>query len=639
MIGTAKVPKVLRLPKNPKAVDLSRSLSNRQKLKGLYQNSILKEDEVKQESSESEAIDQIEKYFDINSNEDVFIMINQDLRDPKDNTWHERDIFAINLSRGYILNLEVKSVLRDGKGEDTKVSKKIKKPAHVQLQRTMKILTNHFENPLVLQQEWKVINLVYAPKIDLDFTLCSAVKEFIITEDDDFISKLTSILEKYAPTVNSYSYVKDFCTMVSELLPERVRICNEFVQTFQKPVNEVILQKITENVEEKAGSVENISYWSKLSYWSKDQYDVVAHSKILKRVLFDSAFSTGKTLLMMECARQRLLEGGKVLFIIRTGAPNEHPILLNIKLQGFFQDKDNFKITQCVFKNGFEVKKIITEHNDHHIFIDELFFGHGAVTMRSIKQWSQLGNPDKHFWVVIGYGKGLASFDRTKLEGCFYIPNLIYPLRNPKEVVELVKTKVDGLNSLYSSVFHGDCMSQLKVPNGLTNTFKPYQIVAANYNDGFEKTLNALDQVFSDFRPALFLFVDSDDDKIFKCQCYNGNDNCKQRRSHINSIFHQKINRPEPIQYWDPKDYDEVKDWVLKLKDKDIIMQRDMANGFEHNLVVVFQSQNPEKFYINESMRSTAMLIVVSMPEQQLENLCFGKCKSKYIDSPLNEIQ
>ena len=164
------MPKVLRLPKNPKAVDLSRSLSNRQKLKGLIQNSILKEDEVKQESSESEAINQIEKYFDINSNEDVFIMINQDLRDPKDNTWHERDIFAINLSRGYILNLEVKSVLRDGKGEDTKVSKKIKKPAHVQLQRTMKILTNHFENPLVLQQEWKVINLVYAPKIDLDFT-------------------------------------------------------------------------------------------------------------------------------------------------------------------------------------------------------------------------------------------------------------------------------------------------------------------------------------------------------------------------------------------------------------------------------------------------------------------------------------
>ena len=355
------MPKVLRLPKNPKAVDLSRSLSNRQKLKGLYQNSILKEDEVKQESSESEAIDQIEKYFDINSNEDVFIMINQDLRDPKDNTWHERDIFAINLSRGYILNLEVKSVLRDGKGEDTKVSKKIKKPAHVQLQRTMKILTNHFENPLVLQQEWKVINLVYAPKIDLDFTLCSAVKEFIITEDDDFIPKLTSILEKYAPPVNSYSYVKDFCTMVSELLPERVRICNEMVQTFQKPVNEVILQKVTQNVEEEAGSVLNISYWI------DDQYDMVANSKSLKRVLFDSAYSTGKTLLMMECARQRLLDGDKVLFVIDTPVKNDIPILLNLKLEGFFQGKNNFKIIQCDFKDKDAVKDIITKHNDHHI--------------------------------------------------------------------------------------------------------------------------------------------------------------------------------------------------------------------------------------------------------------------------------
>ena len=51
-----------------------------------------------------------------------------------------------------------------------------------------------------------------------------------------------------------------------------------------------------------------------------------------------------------------------------------------------------------------------------------------------------------------------------------------------------------------------------------------------------------------------------------------------------------------------------------------------MANGFEHNLVVVFQSQDPEKYYVNECMRSTAILYIVSIPEEQLENYCFGKC-------------
>ena len=124
-------------------------------------------------------------------------------------TWHERDIFIINLSRGYVLNLEVKSVL-----EDTKSWKKSSKPAHVQLQKTMEILTNQFENPLVLQQEWKVINLVYASKVDPNFYICTLVDEFIITENDDFNSKLTLILETHAPLVNSYSYAKDFYLMV-----------------------------------------------------------------------------------------------------------------------------------------------------------------------------------------------------------------------------------------------------------------------------------------------------------------------------------------------------------------------------------------------------------------------------------------
>ena len=211
MIGTAKLPKVLRVTRMPTAVDFS----NRQKLATLN----LKESVLKQESSESEAIKGIAKYFDLYSNEDVFIMTNQDLRDPTDNTWHERDIFVINLSRGYILNLEVKSVL-----EDIKSWKTSGKPAHVQLQKTTEMLTNLFENPLILQQEWKVINLVYAPNIDSNFNICNTVKEFIITENDNFDSKLTLILDIHTSPVNSYSYVKDFYAMVSELLLERVRL-------------------------------------------------------------------------------------------------------------------------------------------------------------------------------------------------------------------------------------------------------------------------------------------------------------------------------------------------------------------------------------------------------------------------------
>ena len=343
--------------------------------------------------------------------------------------------------------------------------------------------------------------------------------------------------------------------------------------------------------------------------------------------------------MMMECARQLLLDGDKVLFLIRSEASNDCPTLLNFKIQGFFQGNPNFKIIQCDFKNEDAVKDIITKHNDHHIFVDELaieprpnltIIKYG-LTIDTIVQWSQLANQDKHFWVVIGYGKGAASFDRDKLAHYFYIPFLKYPLRNPKEVVELVKSAIDGLGHLSTYDYGGFCMSQLEVPNNLTNTFKPHQIVADNYGDGFKRVLDALDQTFSDYIPALFLFsyTTNGDVKVFNCQCYDGDNlasNFVLLKNYINTIFHQRNNRPKPIQYWGSSK-DKAKDWILKSKDNDLITQISWAFGFEHNVVVVFQSQNPQHFDINSCMRSTAMLIVVNLPVQQLNNLCLGKCR------------
>ena len=531
MVGINKLPKVLRVTKIPTAIDIN----DKQKINLMIEQGKLDEYKIKTEYSESKAIDVIEKYFDLHSNEDVFIMTNQDLRDPTNNTWHERDIFIINLSRGYILNMEVKSVFNNKKSNDNS------KPVHIQLQKTYEILINQFDNPQNLQQEWKLIKLVYATKVDQKSTICNSVKEFIITENDDFNFKLSLILDTHAPEVNSYSYVEDFYTIVREVLPERVRICDEIVKTFQ-PANEVILGKVTEVVEKRAGSVETISFWS------GDQIDIVSECKNLKRVLFDSAFSTGKTLIMMECIRQ-LVETDKVLFIIRTGT--KIPILLNFKIQGIFQKhkgEKNLEIKQCDFENEDEVNKIITEHPDHHIFIDELVFGRGSVTLDSIVQWSELVKQHKHFWMIICYGKGKKTFDIEKLRNYFHIPSLKYPLRNPKEIVELVKDKMNGLGSGYTEMFSGDCISQLEVPEGLTHTFKPCQIVASNYSEAFKNVFDDLDKVLCDFIPILFLFVDSERNKMFKCQCYSATElslNLLQTRNYINAIFEQNIKRKE----------------------------------------------------------------------------------------------
>ena len=370
-------------------------------------------------------------------------------------------------------------------------------------------------------------------------------------------------------------------------------------------VNQVIHQKVAKNVEQEAGSVQYIFFWN------DDQFDLVSSCRNRRRVLFDSAYSTGKTLLMMECAKQLLQDGDKVLFVITSNFSNESPTLLNFKLNGFFEGKGEFKIIQCDFKDNAVVEDLITNHNEYHIFIDELTieFSYGTVTNDSIIQWSQLANPDKHFWVIIAYGKGRSSFDRKKLVYYFYIPLLKFPLRNPKEIVELVKSVMKDLNSRVRNIFGGHCLSQLEVPNNLPKTFEPILVEADNFSNGFSKAFQALDHLFGDYRPALILFNSSDPKKEFNCQCYKKDqtDTFTQLKNHIAKTFHQK-SRCLPIQYFGiNKEKDEAKDWVLKTKKNDLITLNNMAYGFEHNLVVVFQSQDPQYFQINECMRSTAM--------------------------------
>ena len=51
-------------------------------------------------------------------------------------------------------------------------------------------------------------------------------------------------------------------------------------------LRQVIHQKVAKNVEEEAGNVESICFWS------DDQFDLVSSCKNQRRVLFDSAFST-----------------------------------------------------------------------------------------------------------------------------------------------------------------------------------------------------------------------------------------------------------------------------------------------------------------------------------------------------------
>ena len=239
-IGIQKLPRVI-LSRIPKAVDTS----NRVKLNELVLKGVIKENEILQAIIEKNVIDGIDEYFAARptNNEDVFILYNQHLDNPQEKNRQEKDLLLVNLTRAYILNIESKSTLVDTKSKKiatTSGKSKTTKSGHYQLGQTLKILKFKLEDKL--EQEWSFIPLVYCGKIDHGYEkqFCSKINQLIITKEDNFVKKLTTILDQHTSPVNSSSYIKDFHLIISEILPERVAIGKNTVNNILDILVEII---------------------------------------------------------------------------------------------------------------------------------------------------------------------------------------------------------------------------------------------------------------------------------------------------------------------------------------------------------------------------------------------------------------
>ena len=130
----------------------------------------------------------------------------------------------------------------------------------------------------------------------------------------DFVNQLEVILNH--KQIKDWNYVKDFHYLVKEILPLRVRISSGLTNVFS--MNAKIFESIKTNVE-VAGTAEMVAFWS------QDQLNIAEDCVNLPRMLFDSGFSTGKTILMIDCMTKLLKKNEKVLFVLHadnyTGSP------------------------------------------------------------------------------------------------------------------------------------------------------------------------------------------------------------------------------------------------------------------------------------------------------------------------------
>ena len=634
MVGVHYLPKVT-ISNIPEVLDFSNTEKVEQFLG--YRRSI-KKSEFDRELSEKALLDGLKAYFNEKEMEDAFIMFNQDVyytcSDTGKQSRHERDAIVVNLTKCYILNIEAKANLSSGK------------KAAKQLEKTLQILKgcSFYDS---IRSDWKLIRALFATSVS---TQCNNCAPYIFTEDK-FCENLSTLLDPLECHEDFSTHVKDFYHIVCDILPERIRIAKDLTKKFTN-LNTTILKNIVQNIN-CTGNPQTIAFWN------DQQLNLADNCLKYKRVLLSSTYSTGKTLLMINCIQELIKGNQKVLLFVDSPMETlQLQTLLQMRFHDIFKDKVKIKILDKW--NPSNTSNFLENNPDYNVFIDELVYqiGPRKLMANHIKSWSELIPTNKHFWVIVGYGKNEA-FDANMLFGShFHVPQLNYPLRNPREVVEYVTLN----NGVFEETFYGnssDEISNLNISSNLTPTFSPICVDASDLGDGLHKALKVLNQQFETFTPAIFIFggFTKVSNRFFHCGCYGGKF-FKLSLTHKNSsttnwhsftnmmkvsllfMFHRKkmyqyakqifhaMNRPEPLIYGvNEDDFINAREWVTGQKKHDLITVNSFAQGFEHNVVVVFEYQKDQYCNVNACMRTTGMLIIVKVPEKPLDNICFGKCQ------------
>ena len=529
------------------------------------------------EKTEKDVLNGIKEYFKVQSNEDAIIFVGQEIEyDYKEGNgkynrkYYEKDFLILNLTFGYVLNIEVKNHL--GKGEVLSGCK--------QLDETKRLFKHQFGEKI--DPDWRVILVLYGSSLHLDLVICTECQPYIITSKDDFTKKLETITSLNAKTAWKSKWVHDFRFMVKELIPPRVKLHDE------------IIKDIIDNVD-KAGSAENIAFWS------PDQYHLASFCVEYKRMIFTSSYSTGKTVLLIHCAKELLKKGQKVLFVIFGCSTSKS--LLHMKLEKLFEEFDEIIIKSTKDLDNW---KWLKNYQDYNVFVDELIIGVPEVetTENDILDMSELISPLKHFWIAITGNVSLIN--KKRLSTKFHFPKLTYPLRNTQEIVEFTKNIAETTHkpqSHYGSLpIKVDVHLDYEMPSNLTKTYEPVVI---------ESHKNPKIGIYQAFKhiplgKVALIVIDIHDDKKFN-EIY----------LEAKEFAPKNTKRPKPLCYTyfnhlknDP--VAQIKDWVVnaKTRKRDLITQDSFIDGFESDVVLVVEDFQQSR-NLNCFLRCISYLIVV----------------------------
>ena len=155
---------------------------------------------------------------------------------------------------------------------------------------------------------------------------------------------------------------------------------------------------VRQNIE-KAGSAESIALWCMLS---SEQLTILENPTLL-RLLFLSAYSTGKTMLLRFKALHLAKAGQRVLYLfcLKTSFGNsDFELLICHQLKDLFKDQPNITLKSFHYKDYRKLSGLVLNHPEHHLMIDKLF----VTTKHFLNLMEELSiavSKDRCLWVCL----------------------------------------------------------------------------------------------------------------------------------------------------------------------------------------------------------------------------------------------
>ena len=370
------------------------------------------------------------------------------------------------------------------------------------------------------------------------------------------------------------------------------------------PVSQSLTKEIDDRVK-IAGSAENVQRWM---FWTVPQATFFANASSRKKVLLLGGNGVGKTVLMIQRAKELSIVGEEVIFYIGSAfsAYGSIESLLQLQLQTEFEDFQ----TENPQSKKVQVRPLKSFHRydpigKTHVFIDEVdekSFENHASTLQT-----------KSLWVALSFDQYSKEFEDANeamnhfksLYPEWYIPFFNYILRATKNVAKELKKPI---RAMYRDDFNNESKlnNLLDIPKNIqegpeTETFVDLpsnlfcQIVFSTF-----KELGKIDVALVVLDKYVGLPVKSISSKT---KISNTTNNSVSKKypdyDYTLTFLLQTISnsgREPPLIWIEACSFnsreDQIKDWIRGKSKRDLITDRVLIHGFEASTCISFSSSN-----------------------------------------------